>query len=156
MSDPTFTRKVYICSRQSAATSKSTSDFDITLSRNLVLPQKCAGFVTDIQIPHSWYVIDAGQRYLYFKIVAGTTLYGKVELSQGNYTGAGLGEAIRTLMTAYLSTTSGAPPSQRFGIGAASCMGQLATWTSCRRYDIHLITLNIGAGSPLSGLWAHR
>ena len=114
MSEPTFTRKVYICSRQAAPTSRSTSDFDLTLSRNLVLPQKCAGFITDIQIPHSWYVIDEGQRYLYFKIIAGTTLYGKVELSQGNYTGEELGAAIKTLMTSYLSTTAGAPLGQQF------------------------------------------
>ena len=39
MCEATFARKVYICSRQATTTSRSTSDFDITLRRNLVLPQ---------------------------------------------------------------------------------------------------------------------
>ena len=112
MSEPTFPRKVYICSRQATATSRSTSDYDLTLSRNVVLPQKCAGFITDIQIPHSWYTVDAGQRFLYFRIdsTALATLYfNKIELSKGNYSGAGLATALRIkvndvisgLLTAY-------------------------------------------------------
>ena len=100
MNEPTFPRKVYICSRQAAATSRSTSDFDLTLSRNVVLPQKCAGFITDIQIPHSWYTVDAGQRFLYFRIDTATsvTLFDKVELTKGNYTGAAVATALRTKM----------------------------------------------------------
>ena len=93
MSEPTFPRKVYICSRQAAATSRSTSDFDISLSRNLVLPQKVAGFLTDIQLPHSWYTVDAGQRFLYFRIDStdlATLYFNKIELSKGNYSGSGL------------------------------------------------------------------
>ena len=93
MSEPTFTRKVYICSRQATPTSRSTSDFDISLSRNVVLPQKAAGFITDIQIPHSWYTVDDGQRYLYFKIMATSEGYGKIELARGNYTGTQLADA---------------------------------------------------------------
>ena len=100
MSEPAFTRKVYICSRQAAATSRSTSDFDLTLSRNLVLPQKCAGFITDIQIPHSWYAVDAGQRFLYYRMDALTTIFGRVELQKGNYTGEQLAEALRDKMAA--------------------------------------------------------
>ena len=98
MNEPTFPRKVYICSRQAAATSRSTSDFDLTLSRNIVLPQKCAGFITDIQIPHSWYTVDDGQRFLYFHVdVPGQFQhFDKIELSKGNYTGADLATAIRT------------------------------------------------------------
>ena len=87
MSELTFPRKVYICSRQAAATSRSTSDFDLTLSRNVVLPQKCAGFITDIQIPHSWYTVDAGQRFLYFRIDSSAltaSYFDKIELRKGN------------------------------------------------------------------------
>ena len=83
MTEPTFTRKVYICSRQASATSRSTSDFDLALTRNLVLPQKCAGFVTDIQIPHSWYVIDEGQRFLYFMLNESSE-FAKIEFNKGN------------------------------------------------------------------------
>ena len=99
MGEPTFTRKVYICSRQAAATSRSTSDFDLTLSRNLVLPQKCAGFITDIQIPHSWYAVDAGQRFLYYRIDEGFGFpsFGRLEFQRGNYTGEQLAEALCAL-----------------------------------------------------------
>jgi len=106
MSEPTFTRKVYICSRQASLTSRSTSDFDITLSRNLVLPQKCASFVTDIQIPHSWYCVDVGQRYLYFRIVAPSlsiNAVDRVEVPTGNYTGEELANELRSLMAAKIS-----------------------------------------------------
>ena len=114
MGEPTFTRKVYICSRQAAATSRSTSDFDLTLSRNLVLPQKCAGFITDIQIPHTWYTIDAGQRYLYFRIDAATTLFGRIELNKGNYSGQKLADALRTKMAAAFLALANMPTGQHF------------------------------------------
>ena len=115
MGEPTFTRKVYICSRQAAATSRSTSDFDLTLSRNLVLPQKCAGFITDIQIPHTWYTVDSGQRYLYFRIDATTPfLFGRIELNKGNYSGQKLADALRDKMGAALLALANAPTRQRF------------------------------------------
>ena len=111
MSEPTFTRKVYICSRQATPTSRSTSDFDISLSRNVVLPQKAAGFITDIQIPHSWYTVDEGQRFLYFKIMSTSTppvTFGKIELAKENYTGEQLADAIRELMPAQLTVVGNA------------------------------------------------
>ena len=114
MSEPTCTRKVYICSRQAAATSRSTSDFDITLSRNIVLPQRCAGFLTDIQIPHSWYVVDENQRYLYFRIdVLANKYFENIELAKGNYTGQQLADAIRPLMAAKIGSI-GSPVGHRF------------------------------------------
>ena len=108
MNEPTFPRKVYICSRQAAASSRSTSDFDLTLSRNIVLPQKCAGFITDIQIPHSWYTVDAGQRFLYFRVEVPAQFqhFSKIELSKGNYSGADLATAIRTRVNGALNTLS--------------------------------------------------
>ena len=108
MSEPTLTRKVYICGRQATVTSRSTSDFDISLSRNVVLPQKAAGFITDIQIPHSWYTVDDGQRFLYFKIMAGTIMFGKIELAKGNYTGTQLADAIRELMPSQITVAGNA------------------------------------------------
>ena len=109
MSEPTFPRKVYICSRQAASTSRSTSDFDLSLSRNLVLPQKAAGFITDIQIPHSWYTVDAGQRFLYFRVEVSAPQFqhfSKIELSKGNYSGADLATAIRTKVNDALNNLS--------------------------------------------------
>ena len=118
MTEPTFTRKVYICSRQATTTSRSTSDFDLTLSRNLVLPQKCAGFITDVCIPHSWYTVDAGQRFLYFRIdvlpAPSHMIWGKVELTQGNYTGPQLADALRALVNATIASLGGAPVGQHF------------------------------------------
>ena len=106
MSNPTFVRKVYVDSRMATSTSRSNSDFDITLSRNIVLPQKAAGFITDIQIPHSWYCVDVGHRYLYFSIDALSTFIIKIGLAKGNYTGEQLADEIRARMHAKIATLS--------------------------------------------------
>ena len=88
MSDPSFTRKIYIDARQATPSSRSTSDFEVVLGRDVVLPPKAAGFVTDIHIPHSWYTVDDGSQYLYARINASGTEFGiRVQLSKGNYTG---------------------------------------------------------------------
>ena len=111
MGEPTFTRKVYICSRQAADTSRSTSDFDICLSRNLVLPQRCAGFITDIHIPHAWRTIDNGHCFLYYRLFSASLglneQFAKVELAKGNYTGAQLAVEIRLKVAASLATMTG-------------------------------------------------
>ena len=103
MSDPSFTRKIYIDSRQATQSSRSTSDFDVVLGRDVVLPPKAAGFVTDIHIPHSWYTVDDGSQYLYVRIKAGSELGFRVQLPKGNYTGEELASELQTLLRTALA-----------------------------------------------------
>ncbi len=83
-----------------AGTSRSNSDFDVALRRNLVLPPKAAGFITDIRIHNSGYCIDSGYRYLYFKL---NTTIDRVELTNGNYTGEELATELQTLLRTALA-----------------------------------------------------
>ena len=41
--------------------------FTFELARAITLPSKCAGFVTDIELVHSWYTIDDHNEFLYFR-----------------------------------------------------------------------------------------
>ena len=105
MSDPSFTRKIYIDSLQATQSSRSTSDFDVVLGRDVVLPPKAAGFVTDIHIPHSWYTIDDGSQFLYARIkpASGSELGFRVQLPKGNYTGEELATQLQTLLRTALA-----------------------------------------------------
>ena len=42
------------------------SDFTFELNRAITLPSKCAGFITDIELMHSWYNVDDHNYYFYF------------------------------------------------------------------------------------------
>ena len=59
-------RKIYIDSRFKKDTSRSTSDFEFELSRVVTLPKRCAGFITDIHLVHSWFNVDAHNQNLYY------------------------------------------------------------------------------------------
>ena len=105
MRDPSFTRKIYIDSRQATQSSRSTSDFDVVLGRGVVLPPKAAGFVTDIHIPHSWYTVGNRSQYLYVRIkpASGSELGFRVQLPKGNYTGEELATELQTLLRTALA-----------------------------------------------------
>ena len=62
--DATFTRKVMIDSRFRRLGVPGSFEFE--LSRALTLPSKCAGFVTDIEMIHSWWTADDHNEHLYF------------------------------------------------------------------------------------------
>ena len=58
--DPDYIKKLtfqekYIDSRFREQNSKSSSDFTYELARNINLPKRCAGFITDVTIPVSWH-----------------------------------------------------------------------------------------------------
>ena len=40
--------------------------FTFELNRAITLPSKCAGFITDIELVHSWWTVDDHNEYLYF------------------------------------------------------------------------------------------
>jgi hypothetical protein len=40
--------------------------FTFELNRAITLPTYCAGFITDIELVHSWWTIDTHNEFLYF------------------------------------------------------------------------------------------
>ena len=94
-----FCRKVYIHSGHRTRESASSSDFRITLKRNVALPKRCAAYVSDICLPHSWYSIDSHCRRILFNFEAyNVTNWRLVELAEGNSTGIELIDHIATTM----------------------------------------------------------
>ena len=62
--DSQFVRKVMIDSR--IRKSGTPGSFTFELNRAITLPSKCAGFITDIELVHSWWTVDDHNEYLYF------------------------------------------------------------------------------------------
>ena len=62
--DSHFVRKIMIDSR--FRKSGTPSDFTFELNRAITLPSKCAGFITDIELVHSWYNVDTHNEFFYF------------------------------------------------------------------------------------------
>ena len=59
-----FVRKIMIDSR--FRKSGTPGNFTYELNRAITLPSKCAGFITDIELVHSWYNVDDHNEFLYF------------------------------------------------------------------------------------------
>ena len=82
-------RKVYIDSRFKTASSSSDSNFKYELTETIQLPDKCACFIDDLIIPHSWYNIDNDNKYIYVKRYQPDiplTEWNKLELEVQNHT----------------------------------------------------------------------
>ena len=89
--------KNIIDSRFRKDSSPSSSDFTFELVRSINLPRKCAAFIADVAIPHTWYNIDANNCNLYYvegQIGNLVTPVGVLKLDAGNYTGTSLATAI--------------------------------------------------------------
>ena len=88
-----YPRKILIDSRFRKDSSPSSSDFTFELVRSINLPRKCAAFIADVAIPHTWYNIDANNCNLYYvegQIGNLVTPVGVLKLDAGNYTGTSL------------------------------------------------------------------
>ena len=59
----TFVRKIMIDSR--FRKTGVPGNFTFELNRAVTLPSKCAGFITDIELIHSWYTVDDHNEFLY-------------------------------------------------------------------------------------------
>ena len=60
---------IYIYSRHCTYDYSSRSDFNIDLPVNITLPANTAFYITDITIPVSWYMIEAGRNNcLYYRM----------------------------------------------------------------------------------------
>jgi len=100
-------RKIVVDSRFRRPESRSTSDFKFELSRAITLPRRCAGFITDIHLTHSWTNIDQHNRFLYYFEAFGPsvadTRVKRLELPLQNYTGTSLAAMLQTLLHAQRS-----------------------------------------------------
>ena len=63
MSD-VFCRKIYVDSAQRI--SGTPSNFKVSLVRDVALPKRCAAFVSDVSIPHTWLSVDETSNRLYW------------------------------------------------------------------------------------------
>ena len=60
-------RKIYVDSRFKTSYSYSDAQFKFELKESVQLPDKCACFVDDVVIPHSWYNVEENSKYLYVR-----------------------------------------------------------------------------------------
>ena len=97
-------RKIMIDSR--FRTSGSSSDFIFDLPEVLSLPPNTIAYVGDVTIPCSWYIVtkEVNDR-LCFAVPSSYYLSTYIQLPQGSYTGASLGESIKLLLDAELLST---------------------------------------------------
>ena len=107
MSQAHFVRKVMVDSR--FRKSGSPGEFTFELNRAITLPASCAGFITDIELIHSWYNVDDHNFYIYFfedmlshseGIWRGR--YHRAQLSTGNYDATSLATELENQINAQL------------------------------------------------------
>ena len=105
--DSHFVRKIMIDSR--FRKSGTPGDFTFELKRAVTLPSKCAGFITDIEMVHSWYTIDDHNQFFYFFEVYYDFVsndwdvrYHRISVDLGNYVAADLATELETRINACL------------------------------------------------------
>ena len=89
MSD-VFCRKIYVDSAQRM--SGTPSNFKVSLVRDVALPKRCAAFVSDVSIPHTWLSVDEFCNRLYWDeyTLGGFLKFNIAPLQPKNYTGSTL------------------------------------------------------------------
>ena len=128
-----FPRKLYVDSRFREQNSKSSSDFVYELARNINLPKRCAGFITDVTIPVSWKNFDVNGKYFYFlektKGLAQVKV-GRVEVEPKNYTASSLATALATALD------EASPNNYIYTVGYTNTTGKLSITTPAdKEYD---------------------
>ena len=104
----TFVRKIMVDSR--FRKSGVPGNFTFELNRAITLPSKCAGFITDIELVHSWWTVDTHNEFLYFyetyvtygETDVWTNRYHRVEIPKQNWGAAALAGEIQTRINAPL------------------------------------------------------
>ena len=94
--DSHFVRKIMVDSR--FRKSGVPGSFTFELNRAITLPSKCAGFITDIELVHSWWTVDTHNEYLFFYesfVTDGETdiyfsRYHRVQITKQTYSAADL------------------------------------------------------------------
>ena len=99
MSD-VFCRKIYVDSAQRM--SGTPSNFKVSLVRDVALPKRCAAFVSDVSIPHTWLSVDEFCNRLYWDEYAlgGLVKFNIASLRPSNYTGDTLAQSMEEKMNA--------------------------------------------------------
>ena len=89
-----FCRKIYVDSSQRI--SGTPSNFKVSLVRDVTLPKRCAAFVSNVSIPHTWLSVDETSNRLYWDEYALGSLvkFHIASLQPKNYSGATLAESI--------------------------------------------------------------
>ena len=89
-----FCRKIYVDSAQRM--SGTPSNFKVSLVRDVALPKRCAAFVSDVSIPHTWQSVDEFCNRLYWDEHALGSLvkFNIASLRPSNYTGDTLAQSI--------------------------------------------------------------
>ena len=93
MSD-VFCRKIYVDSAQRI--SGTPSNFKCIRDRDVTLPKRCAAFVSDVSIPHTWLSVDefCNRLYWYEYALGSLVKFNIASLQPKNYYVATLSEAI--------------------------------------------------------------
>ena len=97
-----FSRKIMVDSR--FRKSGVPGSFTYELARAITLPTKCAGFVTDVEMLHSWYNKDTHNRFFYYTTSPASYRQRnhRVELQARNYDAASLRTELQTKINAVL------------------------------------------------------
>ena len=99
MSD-VFCRKIYLDSSQQI--SGTPSNFKVSLVRDVALPKRCAAFVSDVSIPHTWQSVDEFCNRLYWEEYnsGGLVKLNIATFRPSNYTGDTLAQSMEEKMNA--------------------------------------------------------
>ena len=97
-------KKLYVDSRYRTANSKSDSNFQIQLGRNIYLPERTVMRIDHCVIPHSWFTIEKDMNdTMYFVIERGTgTGCYTITIPSTNYSGITLASTLQALFNAIL------------------------------------------------------
>ena len=63
-------RNIYCDSRYRTPQSTSSSDFEIDLAENIVIPRQAIGWISDLHLPVSFYNVDDHNNTLYMSMTA--------------------------------------------------------------------------------------
>jgi len=98
MSQQLKIKKVYIDSRYRTNDSKSDTDFKFELKQSIDLPDRCCVYIDDIQIPHTWYSVEAYNNKFYMQMQG---FYFMVRLTPQNHTGISLASDMQTSLSIF-------------------------------------------------------
>jgi len=92
---------MYCDSRYRTPQSTSSSDFEIDLAENIVIPRQAIGWISDLHLPVSFYNVDDHNNTLYMSMTAHylggiETRVKAVSLTPKNYSGETLATEIAT------------------------------------------------------------
>jgi hypothetical protein len=99
-------KKIYVDTHFKTKDSVSNTNFRIQLLQPLELKEDARCFVSDINIPNSWYSIEDTNNNLYVQVVEGSTVKHQIiQLTKRNYSVIDLASEIQSKLNAALNKT---------------------------------------------------